>query len=374
MKISPGNYFPTMALIVILVTTLIACSPKPSPTLSTTGTQGPAVKLVFITQPAGAEAGAVFVTQPVVAIEDSHGNMVTGSSKVVFLTITRGEGSTPPVLFGGTTVVSVNGIANFKELAIDKAGRYTLTATSDGLTSAVSDPIEITPHEGAKLSFSIQPVGASAGSAFATQPVVTVLDIYGNTAISSKAEVSLSIIPDRESLGAVLSGVTKVKAVNGVVKFKGLSIEKAGSYFLMATISGQTSAFSGPFDITPGAPVKLAFSTQPVDSAAGSPLTVSPPAIAVLVQDIYGNKVTGSTAEISLTITPNTGTIGAVISGVTKLKAEYGVVGFIGLSIDKVGTGYTLTASSIGLTSAISDPFDITAPAPDTTSSNTTAP
>lgn len=374
MKTSPRHYVPIIALVVTLIITLIACSPKPSPTLSTTGTQGPAVKLVFITQPVGAEAGSVFVTQPVVAIEDSHGNVVTGSSKVVLLTLTSDEGSTPPVLFGGTTVVAKNGIVNFKELAIDKAGRYTLTATSEGLTSAISDPFEITPGAGATLSFGTQPVGASAGSAFVTQPVITVLDIYGNTAISSTVEVSLSIIPDREAIGAVLSGVTKVKAVNGVVNFKGLSIDKAGTYLMMATISGKTSAFSDLFEITPGEAAKLAFSTQPVDSAAGSPLTITPPAIAVVVQDNYGNRVTDLTIEISITVTPNTGTSGAVISGVTKLETKYGVADFEGLSIDKVGTGYTLTASTSGLTSAISDPFNITPPAPDTTSSNTTAP
>jgi len=376
-KINPRHYIPIIALVVALTVTIIACSPKSSPTPSTTGTQDVAVKLVFTTQPVGAEAGSVFATLPMVAAEDINGNVVTGSRELVFLTITSGTGSSPPILFGGTTATSVNGIVNFKELSIDKAGSYTLTATSSGLTSAVSDPFDITPGAGVYLSFSTPIVGASAGAAFMTQPVVTFLDIYGNTANSSTAEVSLSLIPNPYNLNpfAVLSGVKKVKAVNGVVDFKDLSIDKVGSYTLMAKIEGMTSVVSTPFEITPGVAVKLVFSTQPAGGAAGSPLIINPPAIAVLVQDIYDNVVTSSTAEVSLTITPNTGASRAVLSGVTKIKVEYGAADFEGLSIDKVGTGYTLTASSNGLISAVSDPFDITpSPTPATPSSNVTTP
>jgi hypothetical protein len=315
----------------------------------------------------------------VVAAVDTKGNVVTDARELVVLTVTSGPDSKPPTLYGGTKVALENGAVNFEGLSMDKAGSYTLTATSNGLTAAVSDPFEITPAAGAKIFFSNRIAGGPAGSALTAQPVVTVVDLYGNIATGSTTEVSLSLIPTdtlAATLGpqAILSGVTKVKAVNGVVNFKGLSINKAGRYILMATTSGMAAVASGFFDITPAAAAKLVFSTQPVNSAAGAALTVNPPAIAVDVQDNYGNIVTSSTAEVSISITPNTGSIGAVLSGVTKIKAQYGVADFSGLSIDKVGTGYTLTASSSGLTSAISDPFDITPPEPTSTSSNATAP
>jgi hypothetical protein len=363
--------------VVALALVTLACSAKPPPT--PTATQEVAVKLVFTTQPVGSEAGSDFTTQPVVAAVDINGNVVTGDRELVVLTITSSPGAKPPTLYGGTKVTLENGVVNFTSLSIDKVGSYTLTATSSGLDPAVSDPFEITPSAGAKIFFSNRTVGGPAGAAFATQPVVTVVDLYGNVATGSTAEVSLSLIPSDSmaaSFGpqAVLSGATKAKAVNGLVNFKGLSINKAGGYMLMATTSGMAGVLSGSFDITPAAAVRLVFSTQPVNSAAGSALTVNPPAIAIEVQDNFGNIVTNSTAEISITITPDTGTTGAVLSGTTKIKAEYGVVDFAGLSIDKVGTGYTLTVSSSGLTSAISDPFDITPAEPNASSSNTTAP
>jgi hypothetical protein len=379
-KIKTGHRFRhglIIALVVILALITLACSPKSPPT--PTGTQDVAVKLVFTTQPGGGEAGSEFTTQPVVAAVDTNGNVVAGARELVVLTVTGSPGSKPPTLYGGTKVTLENGVVNFQSLSIDKAGSYTLTATSQGLTPAVSDPFEITPSAGAKISFSIRIVGGPAGAAFATQPVVTVVDLYGNLATGSTAEVSLSLINSDSlaaSLGsqATLSGVTKAKAVNGVVTFKGLWIDKAGRYTLMATTSGMAAVVSGYFDITPAAAARLVFSTQPVNSAAGSALTVNPPAIAVAVQDNYGNIVTDSTAEVSLAITPNTGTVGAVLSGATKIKTQYGVADFAGLSIDKTGTGYTLTASSSGLDSATSEPFDITPAESTPTSSNTTTP
>jgi hypothetical protein len=378
MKIYPVHYFSRqliVALVAVLAVTLMACSPKSPAVTSPTKTQSAAVKLVFITQPAGAEAGAVLATQPVVAIEDINGNVVTGSSKVVTMTIT---GSTPGPygdLYGGTTLTAVNGIFNFKELSIDKAGRFTLTAESSGLTPAVSEPFEITPVAGAKLVFTKDVVGASAGAAFAVLPQVKVLDMYGNLAVSSTAKVILTLeIVTKESYDAVITGEAVGQAQNGIVDFKGVSIERVGSYALVASAGGLTSATSNVFSITSGIAAKLFFNTQPLTTTPGAELTVMPPTIAVVVQDKFGNTVSGSSAEVTITITPDTGAGGAVLSGVTKLKANNGVANFGGLSIDRVGSGYTLTATSSGLTSAVSDPFDITPSVSSGASSNTTTP
>ena len=361
----------TIALLPALAVIMIACSPQASQTPSSKGTESTAVKLVFITQPSGAEAGSVLAILPVVAAEDANGNIVTRSNRVVILTIT---GSPPGSgdLFGGTTVVSANGTFQFKDIAVDKAGTYTLTATSRGLDPAISAPFDITPIGGAKLIFNGQITGASAGSPLAAQPVVTVVDMYGNKAANSTAQVSLSLVPiTPESYEAALSGPVSVKAINGTVEFKGLSVDIAGSYVLIATSGSLIPAQSNVFDIKPGAAVKLFFNTQPLTTTPGSPLTVQPPAIAVLVQDVFGNTVTDSSAEITVIITPNTGTSGAILSGVSKLKASNGVGAFEGLTIDKVGNGYTLTATSSGLTAAVSDTFDIT---PAANSSNSTTP
>src|SRR5207237_1144191 len=54
---------------------------------------------------------------------------------------------------------------------------------------------------------------------------------------------------------------------------------------------------------------------------------------------------------------------GGTLSGTTTVAAVSGVATFSNLSIDKVGTGYTLTAASAPLTSATSAGFNISAAA-----------
>src|SRR5947199_36 len=87
---------------------------------------------------------------------------------------------------------------------------------------------------------------------------------------------------------------------------------------------------------------------------AGAAIT---PAVQATEQDAQGNPATGFTGNVSVAIgtNPSTGTL----AGTKVVAAVGGVATFSGLSIDKVGTGYTLTATGAG--SATSAAFNITA-------------
>jgi hypothetical protein len=98
---------------------------------------GPATTLTFLTQPAGASAGQVFTTQPVVAITDAGGNIVTsGVSANVSLTIGANPGVPAGVLSctpGNTVATATSGVnagkAIFSGCKISNAGvGYTLNA------------------------------------------------------------------------------------------------------------------------------------------------------------------------------------------------------------------------------------------------------
>jgi hypothetical protein len=84
------------------------------------------------------------------------------------------------------------------------------------------------------------------------------------------------------------------------------------------------------------------------------------PAVQVIVQDVHGGTATGSTASVTLTITPGTGTSGAVLGGTVTQAAVGGVATFGDLMVTKAGTGYTLTATSYGLGGAKGAPFSVT--------------
>ncbi len=325
---------------------------------------GPAAKLGYSVQPAGAAAGSAFTTQPAITIQDAGGNTVTTSSASVTLAITTGTGAAGAALSctGGTSVAAVNGIATFAGCQITKPGSgYTLKATSGTLTLATSSAFTVAPGAPSKLIVSPQPVGAAYSVAFATQPIITIQDANGNTATQSSLAVTLAISPGTGAAGAVLSctGGTTIAAVNGIAAFSGCSIDKASTtYTLLATAAAVTSATTAVFTITPGLPAKLAYSVQPAGASANVAFATQP---TVIIQDAAGNTVAASTLTVTLGITSGTGTSGAILSCGTSVSkaAVAGIAAFASCKIDRPGSGYTLTATSGALTLVISSAIDI---------------
>ena len=108
---------------------------------------GPATKLTFITQPAGAGAGQAFTTQPVVAITDAGGNVVTtGVSANVSLTIGTNPGvpagvlsCTPSITVATATSGANAGKAIFSGCKISNTGvGYTLNAIPTSVVGVAS--------------------------------------------------------------------------------------------------------------------------------------------------------------------------------------------------------------------------------------------
>jgi hypothetical protein len=106
---------------------------------------------------------------------------------------------------------------------------------------------------------------------------------------------------------------------------------------------------------TAGAANQVAFGIQPSIAAAGTSIA---PAVTVIVEDANGNTVTTSTAAVTIAIRNNPG--GGTLGGTTTVNAVGGVATFSNLNISNLGTGYTLTASSPGLTGATSGTFNVT--------------
>src|SRR5213078_1093846 len=110
---------------------------------------------------------------------------------------------------------------------------------------------------------------------------------------------------------------------------------------------------------TPPPATHLAFSVPPTNTPVGATIT---PAVKVSALDASENRVTTFTGAITLALSGNPG--GGTLAGGGSVDAVNGVATFGSLSIDKAGSGYTLTATSGQLTDATSDRFDITAVPP----------
>ena len=180
------------------------------------------------------------------------------------------------------------------------------------------------------------------------------------TNVSTATGVSLSRKTGTGTLGGTLAGT--IAAGSNQTTITGVTYTKAESAVeITATrTSGDnlSPGDSASFTVNPGAANKLAFLTPSGSSTAGSVLS-GPPTVAV--QDSLGNTVTSFSASITVAIGTNPS--GGVLSGTTSKNASGGVTSFSDLSINRAGTGYTLTASATGLTSATSSAFNISAAA-----------
>jgi len=320
-------------------------------------TAAPAQVLAFVVQPSNAVAATAISPAISVSVRDSVGNLVTGATTSATIAITAGTGTAGAVLSGTLTQVVLGGTATFDNLRIDKSGTYTLTASVSSTASATSSSFGVRAGTATKLAIAVQPSSVVAGSSITPAVQVAVQDAQGNTVTGSTASVTVAITSGTGKAGANLQGTSSVAATAGVATFAGLSIDSAGTgYTLTATAGGLSGAASSPFAVSVGPATRLGFVAQP---AAAYATWLIVPAVQVAVLDAGGNRVTSSTATVTLAITLGTGAAGAVLGGTLGVAAASGLASFTDLTVNSPGSGYTLTATSGVLGAARSQLFDI---------------
>jgi len=329
-------------------------------------TSGTASKLIVTTQPVGGVIeGTAFATQPSVSVTDANGNVVTSDASNVVLAISSysasNGGTTQGTLActGGLTKAAASGVATFAGCNITGtagAGSYVLSATDGILTSTTTSAVSVITGAASKLIVTTQPVGGVIeGTAFATQPSVSVEDANGNVVTSDASNVVLAISSYSAANGGTTQGtlactntggLTKA-AASGVAAFAGCNITGtagAGSYVLSATDGILTSTTTSAVSITAGTATKIVYTTSPQASvAAGATFTV-----VAAEQDTNSNtRTTDSTTTVSLTSS------GGFSCTTSPTAFTSGVATYSGCSFTTAsGTAYTVTAASGLLTSA----------------------
>ncbi len=314
---------------------------------------GAATQLAFTVQPANTVPGLALTPAVAVTLLDSRGNVATDATGSVVLALDNNPGN---AVLGGTTTVNVSqGVATFSTLTLDKLGQgYTLRATSGTLPAVTSAAFNVTLPVPTRLAFVQQPTNVEAGKVIAPAVTVRVLDTVGNPSTDSTASITLAL--GTNAGNGTLLGTRTVAAVNGVATFSDLSLEKAGTgYTLSASATGLTAATSSAFDVRASTPSALAFAQQPTNVEAGKAFT---PAVSVRVVDVFGNAVE---AAQSVTLTLGTNPGNGTLTGTRTVVVSAGLATFGSVFIDKVGAGYTLVASSGGLTPVTSTPFTVRA-------------
>ena len=234
------------------------------------------------------------------------------------------------------------------------------TIGADGLATAVANgEVTIT----VTASKDNQTRSASALLAVAQQ-VSTVTVTPANATVAAGATLQYSAAATDANNNAV-TGVNFLWVSSdhnvATVDQTGLADGVAGGTVTITAV-GQGEPGSTSLTVT-GAPTgqaaQVVFTVQPSNATAGVAISA---AIEVELRDAGGNVVTDARDAVSLGIATNPG--GAAILGTATVNAINGVASFSGIAVDKVGTGYTLTATSGALSAATSTSFDISPGAP----------
>jgi hypothetical protein len=305
-------------------------------------TVGAAAKVAFTTQPSGSTGGVAFGTQPSVSVQDVVGNTVTTDTSNVLLVITGAPGGVTLACTPSNTHAAAAGVATFVGCNINTAGTYTLTASDGALTTAASSSVVITVGAAAKVAFTTQPSSSTGGVAFATQPVVTVQDLGGNTVVGNTSAVTLTLTV--AAGGTLTCTANPQAAVAGVATFAGCKIDLQNPYTLTATDGSLTTAISSSLTISVGAAAKLVVLNQPVGATAGSLFATQP---SIRVTDLGGNTVTTDVSNVLLAVkVPGAESFTCTAN---PKPAIAGVANFAGCSINLAGT-YVLHATDGVLT------------------------
>jgi hypothetical protein len=159
---------------------------------------------------------------------------------------------------------------------------------------------------------------------------------------------------------SVASGGGRVAPSSSVTNANGIAVAvhtlgtTAGGHSVLASVAGLTSV---TFVATArhGTAAALEFVVQPTNVRADERVT---PSVKVRARDTFGNTVTAFEEDLTIDVTPGTGTPGARVRGSTEEEAEDGVGTFDNVRIRLPGLGYRLRVSGRGFT-ADSAPFNV---------------
>ena len=183
----------------------------------------------------------------------------------------------------------------------------------------------------------------AGGDPFTNQPVVSILNAFGD--VIDTSTLTVTIIKYSGPSGATLSGTHVQTASAGIASFSDLSFDTAGTYTITATTGGVSplSIHSNEFSVTVGTATQMRFVTQPAGAYGGVAFSTQPE---LQVVDAGNNAVTNSNATITLSKHSGPGALGGAASAAT----IQGEALYTDLLIDTAGPNYVLIATEASST------------------------
>lgn len=268
---------------------------------------------------------------------------------------------------------SSNGVFEANIRARD-AGERVITLTADGEVFEATVSFE----KGAPMSieFVDQPQPAMIDESIG-EFSVAIRTTSGHLADDETHEVKLQLVDQdgNDKTDDALNGDTTQDTVDGVATFDGLTISEAGEdYYLIASSdslgSGDISRTeSDLFTISEVLPPYLQFETQPAESAEAGEILGT---IKLQLYDAETDEpiTDDDSTEIALALVDPDGNGATLDAQELEKTLSDGAVEFDDLSVDKVGEGYQIRASSTLTPDVDSDEFEITVGQPDPANSS----
>jgi hypothetical protein len=309
-----------------------------------TVTAGAANSIALSRSAVGTKSSSPFVTQPIIAIRDSAGNVATGdNSTVVTASISSGG-----LIVGTETATASNGLATFSSnfgVGGVAGTAYTLTYTV-GSFPVVTQIITITPGVAKTAHLTRQSVGTASGSTFSTQPQVTLKDAQGNIVTND----STTVVTASPGYGLFLGGTQSVAVTSGIATFTDLSLTGAsGESFVISYSAIGTTVDTQTIVVSTGAAQGLQRVTRPDGATMGTPFVRQP---VYRIVDNYGNL---KSADNSTVVTAAINGCTGCMAGETA-TASNGVVTFSNLRIVGGNSGFILfSVSAPGLANSYTD-------------------
>jgi hypothetical protein len=249
---------------------------------------------------------------------------------------------------GGTAnVAAVAGNANFVGLVLNNAADgYTATASAPGLTSALSNAFNVTARN---LVITTVIANMQSGSLFSAS--VEARD--ANNAVAENFNAGVSLNADAPGVGdSNFDGGSRLTtAVTGLATFNGLRLsDAADGYVLFASGAGVLTGASNAFNVTADRLAILAIANV----RSGDPFNVT-----VQARDANNNVAENFTGNVALDAAAVGGS--NFVGGTANVAAVAGNASFVGVVLNNAADGYTATASAAGLTSGVSNAFNVTA-------------
>ena len=184
--------------------------------------------MAYVQQPGNVLQGAIIAPEVQVQAIGTNGQALANAA--ITLSLGSGTGTLAGTL---TRFTDAGGIAHFNDLSLSQAGPKTLTATAlTGNATPTNSSSFMVIGSVAALAFTTQPGSAVADVPFGQQPVLTIVDAFGNpttTGLPASLIINVALTNGNGTLLGTTHYNIGTSGSNGVVTFNDLAIDTAGS-------------------------------------------------------------------------------------------------------------------------------------------------